>query len=41
MPYRDGQPIVYDGGDYPGALQKALAALGGSTRFARASAPRC
>jgi len=29
MPYRDGQPIVYDGGDYPAALQKALAALGG------------
>ena len=24
MPYRDGQPIVLDGGDYPGALQKAL-----------------
>jgi aerobic carbon-monoxide dehydrogenase large subunit len=29
MPYRDGQPIVYDGGDYPAALEKALAALGG------------
>src|SRR6202167_2542901 len=29
MPYRDGQPIVLDGADYPGALQKAIAALGG------------
>src|SRR6516164_532994 len=29
MPYRDGQPIVYDGGDYPAALEKALGALGG------------
>ena len=33
MPYRDGQPIVLDGGDYPGALQKALAALGGVDAF--------
>jgi aerobic carbon-monoxide dehydrogenase large subunit len=33
MPYRDGQPIVYDGGDYPGALQKALAAIGGLKEF--------
>src|ERR1700728_2760928 len=33
MPYRDGQPIVYDGGDYPSALQKAVAALGGISGF--------
>jgi len=31
--YRDGQPIVYDGGDYPAALKKALAALGGLPAF--------
>jgi aerobic carbon-monoxide dehydrogenase large subunit len=24
MPYRDGEPIVYDSGDYPAALDKAL-----------------
>ena len=29
VPYRDGQPTVYDGGDYPAALENALAALGG------------
>ncbi len=29
MIYRDGEPIVYDSGDYPGALDKALAAVGG------------
>ncbi len=33
IPYRDGEPIVYDGGDYPGALQKALAAIGGINAF--------
>jgi carbon-monoxide dehydrogenase large subunit len=33
MPYRDGQPIVYDGGDYPAALDKALAAIGGLDAF--------
>jgi len=33
MPYRDGQPIVYDGGDYPAALEKALGALGGLAAF--------
>ena len=31
--YRDGEPIVYDGGDYPGALDKALAAVGGLAAF--------
>jgi carbon-monoxide dehydrogenase large subunit len=33
LPYRDGEPIVYDGGDYPAALEKALAALGGLPAF--------
>jgi carbon-monoxide dehydrogenase large subunit len=33
MPYRDGEPIVYDSGDYPGALQKAIAAVGGIEKF--------
>jgi aerobic carbon-monoxide dehydrogenase large subunit len=33
IPYRDGQPIVYDGGDYPAALKKALAAVGGLEAF--------
>jgi len=33
MPYRDGQPIVYDGGDYPAALNKVIAALGGLPAF--------
>ncbi len=31
--YRDGEPIVYDGGDYPAALDKALAAVGGLKAF--------
>ncbi len=26
MPYRDGNPLVYDSGDFPGALEAALAA---------------
>jgi carbon-monoxide dehydrogenase large subunit len=33
IPYRDGEPIVYDGGDYPGALRKALEAVGGIAAF--------
>ena len=33
IPYRDGEPIVYDGGDYQGALRKALAAVGGVAAF--------
>jgi carbon-monoxide dehydrogenase large subunit len=33
IPYRDGEPIVYDSGDYPGALEKALAAVGGLAAF--------
>src|SRR5271168_3286957 len=31
--YRDGEPIVYDSGDYAGGLQKALDAVGGVTAF--------
>jgi carbon-monoxide dehydrogenase large subunit len=31
--YRDGEPIVYDSGDYPGALEKAIAAVGGVAAF--------
>jgi carbon-monoxide dehydrogenase large subunit len=38
IPYRDGEPIVYDGGDYPGALQKALAAVGGVEAFRKRQA---
>jgi aerobic carbon-monoxide dehydrogenase large subunit len=33
IPYRDGEPIVYDSGDYPGALQKALDGVGGVEAF--------
>ena len=33
LPYRDGEPIVYDGGDFPGALDKVLAAVGGLPAF--------
>src|SRR4051812_1599255 len=33
IPYRDGEPVVYDSGDYPGALAKALDALGGVDAF--------
>jgi carbon-monoxide dehydrogenase large subunit len=33
IPYRDGEPIVYDSGDYPSALEKALAAVGGIPAF--------
>src|SRR5207248_9482673 len=35
IPYRDGEPIVYDSGDYPAALQKALDAIGGVEAFRR------
>jgi aerobic carbon-monoxide dehydrogenase large subunit len=35
LPYRDGEPIVYDSGDYPGGLDKALDALGGLAAFRR------
>jgi len=33
--YRDGEPIVYDSGDYAGGLQKALDAIGGVAAFRR------
>jgi carbon-monoxide dehydrogenase large subunit len=33
IPYRDGEPVVYDSGDYPAALAKALDALGGVDVF--------
>jgi aerobic carbon-monoxide dehydrogenase large subunit len=33
IPYRDGEPIVYDSGDYLGALAKALDAVGGVAAF--------
>ncbi|MBT6276610.1 MAG: molybdopterin-dependent oxidoreductase, partial [Chromatiales bacterium] len=38
LPYRDGQPIVYDSGDYPKALRRALAELGGVDAFRRRQA---
>src|SRR5579862_2001562 len=42
MPYRDGEPIVYDSGDYPCALEKALDAVGGVEAFrVRQSEARC
>src|SRR2546422_11732831 len=28
MPYRDGNPLVYDTGDFPAVLEQALAAAG-------------
>jgi carbon-monoxide dehydrogenase large subunit len=41
MPYRDGQPIVYDGGDYPAALEKALEAVGGLSAFRERQRAAC
>ncbi|HTT78536.1 MAG TPA: xanthine dehydrogenase family protein molybdopterin-binding subunit [Stellaceae bacterium] len=38
LPYRDGEPIVYDSGDYPGGLDQALEALGGLAAFRRRQA---
>jgi carbon-monoxide dehydrogenase large subunit len=35
IPYRDGQPIVYDSGDFPSCLRQALEALGGTAAFRR------
>jgi aerobic carbon-monoxide dehydrogenase large subunit len=31
--YRDGEPIVYDSGNYPAGLQQALEAIGGGDAF--------
>jgi carbon-monoxide dehydrogenase large subunit len=36
--YRDGVPIIYDGGDYPAALRQAVDALGGLAAFRREQA---
>src|SRR6185312_14165853 len=33
--YRDGEPVVYDSGDYPRALDEALTAIGGLAEFRR------
>ena len=33
IPYRDGEPVVYDSGDYPAALAKAIDAIGGVEAF--------
>jgi len=33
IPYRDGEPVVYDSGDYPAALAKAIDAVGGVEAF--------
>ena len=33
IPYRDGEGIVYDSGDYPKALRQALDAIGGVAAF--------
>src|ERR1700721_2577180 len=38
MPYRDGQPVPYYSGDYPGGLAKALAAIGGVEAFRKRQA---
>ncbi|VWX57786.1 conserved hypothetical protein [Burkholderiales bacterium 8X] len=35
IPYRDGEPVVYDGGDYPKGLQLAVEAIGGLAHFRR------
>ena len=40
IPYRDGEPIVYDSGDYQAALRKALDAIGGVAGVSRAPARR-
>jgi carbon-monoxide dehydrogenase large subunit len=33
LPYRDGEPIVYDSGDFPGGMDKVLQAIGGLPAF--------
>src|SRR5262245_34973786 len=40
IPYRDGEPIVYDSGDYPKALQNVLDAIGGVAAFRQGEARR-
>ncbi len=38
IPYRDGEPIVYDSGNYPKSLEQALAAIGGIEAFRKRQA---
>ncbi len=38
IPYRDGEPIVYDSGNYPVALEQALEAAGGLESFRKRQA---
>ena len=33
LPYRDGVPMIYDSGDYPAALERALVEIGGLEAF--------
>jgi carbon-monoxide dehydrogenase large subunit len=33
IPYRDGEAVIYDSGDFPGGLENALAAIGGLAAF--------
>jgi carbon-monoxide dehydrogenase large subunit len=33
VPYRDGEPIVYDSGDFSGGLERALETIGGVSAF--------
>jgi carbon-monoxide dehydrogenase large subunit len=33
LPYRDGEPIVYDSGDFPASLRAAINAIGGIDSF--------
>jgi carbon-monoxide dehydrogenase large subunit len=35
LPYRDGEPIIYDSGDFPGGLDKVLDAVGGLSAFCK------
>ena len=39
--YRDGNPIVYDSGDYPEGLRKALSAIGGIAAFRQRQQEAC
>ena len=38
IPYRDGEPIVYDSGNYLAGLEKALQAIGGVEAFRKRQA---
>ena len=41
VPYRDGEPIVYDSGDFPGAIEKVLGAIGGLPAFRKRQREAC